>query len=245
MPCGGLVISNGVIHGTTLAGGAGGTGTVFAINTDGSGFLALYDFTATDPSTGIDTDGATPAAGSPCFRQRAVWDHLRRRHGWNGHGVRAGSVLSGFPCLPSLRSVAGRRHKCIRGVSGGSAAAGGKRSVRNRLRGWPGWHGHGFPGSDSIDGTGGRSGESQWHRQRHVHWTWHAKLQLHPSRQANNLTSWQELPAQAADASGSANYPETNLSSPARFYRIKEAPSRGAWRSRSSANLGVACQTEA
>ena len=57
MPCGGLVVSNGVIYGTTLSGGAGGKGAVFAIDTDGSDFLTLYSFTASH------ADGAAPAAG--------------------------------------------------------------------------------------------------------------------------------------------------------------------------------------
>ena len=40
-----LVLSNNVLYGTTQAGGATGYGTIFKINTDGSGFTTLHFFT--------------------------------------------------------------------------------------------------------------------------------------------------------------------------------------------------------
>jgi len=40
----GLALTNGILYGTTTAGGAGGYGTVFAVNTDGTGFTNLYSF---------------------------------------------------------------------------------------------------------------------------------------------------------------------------------------------------------
>ena len=43
-PYGGLVLSNNTLYGTTFAGGAG-TGTVFAVNTDGTSFGTVYNFT--------------------------------------------------------------------------------------------------------------------------------------------------------------------------------------------------------
>jgi uncharacterized repeat protein (TIGR03803 family) len=39
-----LAISNGVIYGTTVAGGKNGFGTIFRMNADGSGFTVLRDF---------------------------------------------------------------------------------------------------------------------------------------------------------------------------------------------------------
>jgi uncharacterized repeat protein (TIGR03803 family) len=60
-PCSGLVLSNNVLYGTTLGGGAGGKGTVFAISTGGSGFTALHNFPATDPVTGTNVGGAAPS----------------------------------------------------------------------------------------------------------------------------------------------------------------------------------------
>jgi uncharacterized repeat protein (TIGR03803 family) len=62
-----LVLSGNTLYGTTVNGGIFGLGTVFAINTDGSGFTNLYNFTFTqqDPVSNHYTnyDGANPTAG--------------------------------------------------------------------------------------------------------------------------------------------------------------------------------------
>lgn len=57
-PIGGLALSNNVLYGTCSTGGAGGNGTVFKINTDGSGFSPIYAFTAYTNLTNFD--GAVP-----------------------------------------------------------------------------------------------------------------------------------------------------------------------------------------
>ena len=54
-PYAGLVLSGNTLYGTTLEGGASGAGTVFALNTDGSGFTNMYNFTD-------GSDGAYPYA---------------------------------------------------------------------------------------------------------------------------------------------------------------------------------------
>jgi uncharacterized repeat protein (TIGR03803 family) len=65
-PCPGLVVAGNTLYGTTEYGGTNGNGTIFAMNTDGTGFTTLYSFSpmATN-SLGIYTngDGAKPAAG--------------------------------------------------------------------------------------------------------------------------------------------------------------------------------------
>jgi uncharacterized repeat protein (TIGR03803 family) len=60
-PLAGLVLSGNTLYGTTSGGGANGSGTVFAVNTDGTGFTNLYSFTALINST--NGDGADPQAG--------------------------------------------------------------------------------------------------------------------------------------------------------------------------------------
>jgi uncharacterized repeat protein (TIGR03803 family) len=50
-----LLLSGQALYGTTDSGGSFGHGTVFAINTDGTGFLKLHDFAG--------SDGASPIAG--------------------------------------------------------------------------------------------------------------------------------------------------------------------------------------
>jgi uncharacterized repeat protein (TIGR03803 family) len=62
MPFGGLVLSNGALYGTTFAGGNGGRGTIFSIQTDGLGFAVLHHFMPVDAITGTNTDGASPSA---------------------------------------------------------------------------------------------------------------------------------------------------------------------------------------
>jgi uncharacterized repeat protein (TIGR03803 family) len=60
-PMSGLVLSGNALYGTA-SGGRWGSGTVFAVNTDGTGFTNLYNFTATDEN-GNNNDGANPVAG--------------------------------------------------------------------------------------------------------------------------------------------------------------------------------------
>jgi uncharacterized repeat protein (TIGR03803 family) len=62
-PTGGLILTNNTLYGTASSGGGSGGGTVFSLNTDGTGFTVLHTFTATDPSTGTNSDGANPLAG--------------------------------------------------------------------------------------------------------------------------------------------------------------------------------------
>jgi uncharacterized repeat protein (TIGR03803 family) len=63
-PSAGLILSSNTLYGTTSGEGArsqsSGSGTVFAINTDGTGFTNLYNFTALSGSSHINSDGAYP-----------------------------------------------------------------------------------------------------------------------------------------------------------------------------------------
>lgn len=64
LPLGALAAGEGVLYGTTEYGGTNGAGTVFKLNSDGSGFATLYSFTsngtAINPQT--NSDGGNPAA---------------------------------------------------------------------------------------------------------------------------------------------------------------------------------------
>src|SRR4029077_8452548 len=46
-PHAGVVLSGETLYGTAAGGGSAGEGTVFKINTDGTGFTNLHNFTAT------------------------------------------------------------------------------------------------------------------------------------------------------------------------------------------------------
>jgi uncharacterized repeat protein (TIGR03803 family) len=50
-----LIVSNGVLYGTCQYGGPGGYGTIFRVNTNGTGFTNIYSFTG-------NSDGANPLA---------------------------------------------------------------------------------------------------------------------------------------------------------------------------------------
>jgi uncharacterized repeat protein (TIGR03803 family) len=67
-PESGLVLSGYTLYGTTHEGGSEGSGSVFRVNTDGTGFRILYSFTATSTSNewtyGVNNDGAYPALAS-------------------------------------------------------------------------------------------------------------------------------------------------------------------------------------
>jgi uncharacterized repeat protein (TIGR03803 family) len=60
-PQGALILSGNTLYGTASGGGVTGSGTVFKVNTDGTGYTTLYNFTATSPFT--NGDGASPSAG--------------------------------------------------------------------------------------------------------------------------------------------------------------------------------------
>jgi uncharacterized repeat protein (TIGR03803 family) len=58
-----LVLSGSTLYGTTGHGGTSGWGTVFAINTDGTGFRTVHNFTTLtySNSTEVNSDGAYPS----------------------------------------------------------------------------------------------------------------------------------------------------------------------------------------
>ena len=55
-PSAGLILSGNTLYGTAYEGGSGGNGTVFKVNTDGTGFTTLHSFAGPG-------DGANPEAG--------------------------------------------------------------------------------------------------------------------------------------------------------------------------------------
>jgi uncharacterized repeat protein (TIGR03803 family) len=57
-PQGGLVLGGNTLYGVAAGGGTGSNGVVFAINTDGTDFTVLHNFTPLSNST--NSDGARP-----------------------------------------------------------------------------------------------------------------------------------------------------------------------------------------
>jgi uncharacterized repeat protein (TIGR03803 family) len=63
-PHGALLLSSNMLYGTTPYGGAFGSGTIFKINTNGTGFTNLYDFTFIPSYPNFtNSDGGHPNAG--------------------------------------------------------------------------------------------------------------------------------------------------------------------------------------
>jgi uncharacterized repeat protein (TIGR03803 family) len=60
LPFAGLIISGNTLYGTATYGGTNGNGTLFAVNTNGTGFTNLYTFTATSGSNSTNSEGANP-----------------------------------------------------------------------------------------------------------------------------------------------------------------------------------------
>ncbi len=62
-PYAGLILSNNTLYGTAAHGGSPTNGTVFKVNTDGTGFTTLHSFTPTSGSASTNDDGANPITG--------------------------------------------------------------------------------------------------------------------------------------------------------------------------------------
>jgi uncharacterized repeat protein (TIGR03803 family) len=61
VPMSGLVLSGSTLFGTTSAGGQGGSGTVFSVETNGQSFAVLHHFSSADPVSRTNADGAAPS----------------------------------------------------------------------------------------------------------------------------------------------------------------------------------------
>jgi len=61
LPYAGLILSGSTLYGTAEYGGTAGNGTIFALNTNGTGFAILHTFTALSNKT--NSDGTTPVGG--------------------------------------------------------------------------------------------------------------------------------------------------------------------------------------
>jgi uncharacterized repeat protein (TIGR03803 family) len=64
-PSAGLILSGISLYGTGSGGGIAGNGTIFMLNTNGTGFLNLYNFSPTPryPAAQTNNDGANPVGG--------------------------------------------------------------------------------------------------------------------------------------------------------------------------------------
>jgi titin len=66
-PYGSMVLSGAVLYGMTSAGGVSGLGTIFKINTDGSGYTILYPFGKIGAKDGANPHGSLVLSGSTLY----------------------------------------------------------------------------------------------------------------------------------------------------------------------------------
>ena len=95
-PEAGLILSGNTLYGTAQYGGSSGNGTVFAINTDGTGFTNLHSFTASWSYSGTNSDGANPQCRIDFIGQHPVWNGAYWRHWVEWHGVASQHRWHGF-----------------------------------------------------------------------------------------------------------------------------------------------------
>lgn len=118
-PQAGLILSSNTLYGTAMLGGSAGQGTVFRVNTDGTGFTNLHNFSAFANFFYTNSDGANPtcelnlsgnmlygtaayggsSSHGTVFRVNTDGTGFTTLHsftgGSDGDGPRAGLILSG------------------------------------------------------------------------------------------------------------------------------------------------------
>ena len=84
----GLILSGNTLYGTASNGGSSGNGTVFAVNTDGTGFTTLHSFTdgndGANPGAGLILSGNTLYGTASEGGSFGRWHGVRRQHQWHG-----------------------------------------------------------------------------------------------------------------------------------------------------------------
>jgi uncharacterized repeat protein (TIGR02543 family) len=112
---------SGYLYGTTRAGGAGGTGTVFKLQlTPSISLTTLHSFSATTPGSGTNADGAQPLSGVSLGLDGNLYG-MASLGGANAGGTIYGLYLNGLPSAALAVQSAP--------VAGGSATGGGNYPV--------------------------------------------------------------------------------------------------------------------
>jgi uncharacterized repeat protein (TIGR03803 family) len=107
----GLVLSGKTLYGTTMGNGNSysDNGTVFAINTDGTGFTTLYSFTRPTGSSFTNSDGWSPQAGLVLSGNTVYGTAIQGGIYGNGNGDGGGGTVFGLtvPVTLYCQSIGG------------------------------------------------------------------------------------------------------------------------------------------
>jgi uncharacterized repeat protein (TIGR03803 family) len=110
-PYGGLILSGNTLYGTAPSGGTNGNGTVFAVNTDGTGFRTLHSFAATNGISPQDnptnSDGVSPVAGLILSGNTLYGTAIRGGRAGYGTAFAVNTNGSGFTVLHSFTDFHG------------------------------------------------------------------------------------------------------------------------------------------
>jgi uncharacterized repeat protein (TIGR03803 family) len=151
-PNGGLIFSSNRLYGTAAAGGSGGVGTVFAVNTNGTGFTNLHNFTATSGPLFTNSDGANPAVGLVMSGNTLYGTTSSGGNSGNGIVFAVNTNGTGFTNLHSFTATSGSLSTNSDGANPGALILSG-----NTLYGttqFGGGSGNGTVFAVNTDGTG-------------------------------------------------------------------------------------------
>src|ERR1700677_2699441 len=120
-PLGSLVLASGILYGAAQSGGTNGTGTVFAMNTNGTGFTILHTFAAEAANSGFiitNADGIYPNGALLLLGNTLYGTTVSG--GTNGYGTIFSLTTNGtaFTVLHAFNSTNGRN------IQGGLIASG-------------------------------------------------------------------------------------------------------------------------
>jgi len=221
MPLGGLVLSGNTLYGTTPAGGQGGRGAIFSIQTNGLGFAVRHHFAAVDSATGTNADGASPCAAltlssnvvygtasaggaggaGTVFSLNTDGTRFNACHSFSALAGNGTNVDGAFPVAPVLilgNSVYGTT------FSGGPGAVGTVFSIP-------------LPAPPAVITNIVRNGNGSV-----TLYFLGSPNSLNVIQAATNLTSssaWQNVSTNVADANGAWQFTDLNTTGATRFYR--------------------------
>ena len=104
-PCAGLILSGNTLYGAADRGGSSGNGTVFKVNTDGTGFTNLHSFTARHAPYHTNSDGANPCAGLILSGNTLYGTALEGGSSGNGTIFKVNTNGTGFTTLYSFTAL--------------------------------------------------------------------------------------------------------------------------------------------
>lgn len=128
-PNGPLLLNGDTLYGTTGGGGSSGWGTIFKINTNGTGYKIIKNFTALDLNTYTNTDGAYPMVGLVMWSNRLFSTTYEGGSGTRGTVFGVNTDGTSYVVLNNFNGTNGKNPyvglTCAADVLYGATAAGG------------------------------------------------------------------------------------------------------------------------